>query len=563
VQRRSSAAWRFVAILAATAVPMLGACGKTPTESANGRGDLDVGTYANTDHSDDVPAKGGYLRYGLPAETNSYNPGLAQWGAHSMQVARALFDPLFEYDANGEVHPFLLERADHNADFTEWTMVVRDNVHFHNGRKLTANDVQRVALALIGSKVVGTAWAINDLSGARVVDDRTLVVQSVKPWVTLPHQSASQLGFVPDPDWMDTGDWAHPIGSGPFMIEHWEPGHELTLKRNPDYWQTDRWGNRLPYLDRIGFEIVPDDTDRFQMMRNGDLDVLMQTAPGPAAATLVQSAKAGQIQLVTDDKGETSEDFVLLNTLRPALSDVDTRRGLAAAIDRQEASRALTQGVNPPADGMFEPTSPWYVPTNYPAYDPNQARTLIARSEGRTGKPLTFVLKGADTPEGLRTLNFVKEQWAKAGIDVRVEGVKLSNMLITMLQGDFDALLLQHFDYPNPAPELVFVNPAQVKPIGEFTLSLSRITDAGISKAIDGTLHSLDGDVRKQSVALLQQRLGELVPYIWLMHGRRHIAARPGVVNLVHHTLPDGAPGMDFLLGSHRLDQVWLRAERN
>jgi hypothetical protein len=135
-------------------------------------------------------------------------------------------------------------------------------------------------------------------------------------------------------------------------------------------------------------------------------------------------------------------------------------------------------------------------------------------------------------------------------------------MLITMLQGDFDALLLQHFDYPNPAPELVFVNPAQVKPIGEFTLSLSRITDAGITKAIDGTLHSLDGDVRKQSVALLQQRLGELVPYIWLMHGRRHIAARPGVVNLVHHTLPDGAPGMDFLLGSHRLDQVWLRTER-
>jgi peptide/nickel transport system substrate-binding protein len=554
--------WRILALALAVGLVGFGACGRTPAEDADGAGNLDVGSYENVDHSDEAPRTGGYLRYGLPAETNSYNPGLAQWGAHSMQVARAIFDPLFEYDEDGEVHPFLLERAEHNEDYTEWTLVLRDNITFHNGRKMTATDLSRVSAQLMASEVVGAAWAINDLSGARIVDDRTLVVQSTKPWVTLPHQSASQLGFVPDPDWMESPDWEHPVGSGPFKVDRWAPGTELSLKRNPDYWRTDGRGVRLPYLDRVDFEIIPDDSDRLDLLRRGALDVLMQTAPGPAAAQLISTARDGEIQLVTENRDETPEDFVLLNTMRPPFTDVATRRGLATAIDRQAASQYLSQGVNPPADGMYEPSSPWYVPTSYPNYDPAQARTLLDRAIVRDGKPLSFVLKGPDTPEGLRAMNFVRDQLAKVGVEVRLEGVQLSQMLITMLQGNFDALILQHFDYPNPAPEMVFVNPAQVKPIGEFTLSLSRVTDAGITGAIDGALHSLDPAARKNATALLQQRLGEIVPYLWLVHGRRHIAARNGIVNLVNHTLPDGAPGMDFLLGSHRLDQAWLRSAR-
>src|SRR5690606_21847024 len=113
-----------------------------------------------------------------------------QWGAHSMQVARALYDPLFEYDDAGNVHPFLLESAEHNADYTEWTLTVCDNVTFHNGRKVTSTDVQRAAIQLITSPLVGTAWAINDLKGAaEIIDERTMKVRSFKPWVTLPHQS--------------------------------------------------------------------------------------------------------------------------------------------------------------------------------------------------------------------------------------------------------------------------------------------------------------------------------------------------------------------------------------
>jgi peptide/nickel transport system substrate-binding protein len=538
----------------------LTSCGRTPPEQADPSNELVVDTYANVDTSDSPPTVGGYVRYGLPFETNSWNPSLGQWEAHSMQVARDFFDPLFEYDESGEPRPFLLERADHNADYTEWTLKLRDGVRFHNGRKVTAQDLVRVQVNYMNSQVFGSAWAINDLSGAEIRDERTLVVRSSKPWVTLPHQSASQLGFLPDPDWMDSGDWGHPVGTGPFKVDQWQVGDRLVLKKNPDYWRTDRWGNHLPYLDRIDYKVVPDDKSRYDMLRRGDLDVIMQTAPGPVASSLIRAAKAGDYQLITDNRGETPEDFVLLNTMSPGLVDVDVRRALAAAVDRDEASRVLSDGVSPPADTMFEAGSPWYSASGYPAHDPDRARVLLATAQGRRGgAPLSFVLKGPDTPEGLRAMQFVQAQWAKVGVQVRVEGVKLTKLLITMMMGDYDAMLYQRFDYPNPATELVLVNPAQARPIGEFTLSFSRIKDEGLGQGIDSFLHSLDPAARRDALALIQRRVGDLVPFVWLMHARRHIAARRGVVNLVHRSLPDGAPGLDFLVGSHRMDEVWLR----
>jgi peptide/nickel transport system substrate-binding protein len=514
--------------------------------------------------SNDDPVRGGTLNYGLPAETNSWHPGLAQWGAHSLEVARALYDPLFEYAEDGTVRPFLLERAEHNADFTEWTLVVRDGVRFHNGRLLRAADVQRVGALLITSPVVGSAWAINDLTASETPNDRTLVVRSAKPWVTLPQQSASQLGFVPDPDWMESNapdGWAHPVGTGPFMMERWDLGQRVVLKRNPNYWRKDAHGGSLPYLDGLDFRIIGDDTARFEALRMGEIDALMQTSPSPVTMQLRDAAATGRFQLVSDDRGETAEDFVLFNTLKPPLGDLDVRQALASAINRDGAARELTAGVSPPADGMFEPNSPWYVPTNYPKYDLERSKRLVAAIQARQKKPISFVLKGPDTPEGLRTMQFVQGQWAQAGVNIQIEAVPLSRMLITMVLGSFDALILQHFDYPDPAPNLVFVNPAQAKPLGQPTMTFSRLKDDKLGEAIDKILHSLDPVERKEGVALLQTRLNELVPYAWIVHSRRQVAARKGVVNLVRSTLPDHTPMLPFLQGSHRLDEAWLRPD--
>ena len=90
-----------------------------------------------------APVVGGAVSYGLPHETNSWNPALAQWGSYSMTEARALFDFLTTFDSQGNIKPYLAESLDHNGDFTTWTIKLRSGVTFTNGKAFDANTLLR------------------------------------------------------------------------------------------------------------------------------------------------------------------------------------------------------------------------------------------------------------------------------------------------------------------------------------------------------------------------------------------------------------------------------------
>lgn len=63
------------------------------------------------------PVAGGTLTYGIPAETNGWDPTLSQWGPWSLVVARTIFDTLSVFDDQGNVHPYLAESFTPNDDY--------------------------------------------------------------------------------------------------------------------------------------------------------------------------------------------------------------------------------------------------------------------------------------------------------------------------------------------------------------------------------------------------------------------------------------------------------------
>src|SRR5690606_31141802 len=68
----------------------------------------------------------------------------------------------------------------------------------------------------------------------------------------------------------DCGDQI--AGTGPFRLVEWTRGSELVVERNPDYWRTDADGIQLPYLDRITFRPIPDDSSRWLSVTSGTID---------------------------------------------------------------------------------------------------------------------------------------------------------------------------------------------------------------------------------------------------------------------------------------------------
>jgi peptide/nickel transport system substrate-binding protein len=518
------------------------------------------GPYLGTTVSDEPPQTGGSLAYGLPAETNSWNPSVAQWAAYSMQVARALFDPLFLFDADGNVQNNVVEKVEHNDAYTEWTVTIRSGITFHNGKKLTAADVVRESKLNRESPVLGGAYRLATIESSDVLDEHTFRTRTRKPWPTFRQQSTTQLGFVLDPDWLTSGDYQRPIGTGPFRIDRWEVGKRLVVTRNPDYWRSDRWGNRLPYLDRIEFQIVPSDQERAELLSAGKLDVMMQTLTTPNLVQLRTRCRAGELQCFSDEKGETPEDLVVLNTSKAPLNSLDARRALAMAVDRDDYVRHVTGGLNQPADSMFAPSSPWYSPTKYPDYDPTEAARLAGRVKVRNKGVFRFELLAPPTEEANRVTRYLQDAWRKVGIDVDVVTLDNQKKIIQQVSGKYQASLTQLFDSTHPVGMTAYLDPEPVRD-DQLTVAFARLADPEIGVRAEALVRAdpPENSTWRTATARLVERVNIMVPFIWLDHAPRTVVARPNVVNITQATLPDGGIAQDFHLGSHAVSQIWIK----
>jgi peptide/nickel transport system substrate-binding protein len=515
--------------------------------------------YLGTTTSDDQPTPGGRLVYGLPAETNSWNPAVAQWGAYSLEVARALFDTLYAYDADGNAQPNLAAGAEHNEDYTVWTIALRPGIKFHNGRSLTSYDIIQATEFFRSSEVIGGAYHLTAMDHAEVIDDLTYRVYATKPWPTMKDSSTTALAVAADITWLKSTDWAHPIGTGPFKIESWDLNHSIVLSRNRDYWRTDRWGNRLPYLDSIEFRVIPSDQQRANALSSGDLDIMMQTLPTAGLLALRQECREEKLQCFSDEKGETPENYVVLNTSIPPFDDIDARRALALAVDRDDYVRQVTGGLSTPADGVHAPGSPWYTPSVYPAYDPDEARHLAEKVRARQGGDFRFTLMGASSEESTRIMQYLQAAWKKIGIEADIDLAENQQKIIRQLTGDYQASVTQNFDYTRPTVTAAFFDPSQTAP-GKPTLVFSRLNDAELGARIETLVRAAPTmEAWRTANTAVMNRLNELVPFIWLDHAPRTIVARPNLVNVVDATLPDGEVAADFTGGAHGLSQIWVR----
>jgi peptide/nickel transport system substrate-binding protein len=99
--------------------------------------------------------------------------------------------------------------------------------------------------------------------------------------------------------WGDMRDWRHAIGTGPFILRDFLPGNSATLVKNPDYWGHDERHpqNKLPYIDKLKFLIIPNESEAIEAMRAGKIDCMNQISYKGAQA--LQKTNPEIIQIAT------------------------------------------------------------------------------------------------------------------------------------------------------------------------------------------------------------------------------------------------------------------------
>ena len=349
------------------------------------------------------------------------------------------------------------------ADGVTYTFHIHPDARFHDGVPVTAADAAFTFDTLLdptGFSFFASFEAI--LKSYRTVDDRTFEMVSNGPMASFLYEVVQPFPVMPKHVWENVApaDWpsdpgstgedpARVVGSGPYRFVKWVPDDHATLARNDDYW--DRELGRVPYLDNIIFQIMPDSQARSLALDVGDIDMARM-----GAAELERFANHDEIEVVSfDDLGFTYYAGNLDPDKTSLFQDKVVRQALYIALDREAIIEFIFGGQGQAALGTQPPLSPAYAPDKFAPYpyDPARARELLAGAgwtdadgDGvveKDGQRFSFtMLHRGDSSVRTNLAVYLQDAWAEIGVEMKVNGIDFGAMNDRIDAGDFEMVLL-------------------------------------------------------------------------------------------------------------------------
>lgn len=336
----------------------------------------------------------GTLDYPMAADPEHLDP----WRSTTTATRRILvnvYEGLTTLDGEtAEVIPALATSWDVSDDGLTYTFHLRQGVLFqeadgvtYDDREMKASDVEwsflryltedtsisqhpEYLIALQGAEEY-LAGEADGVSGLRVVDDYTIEMTLKEPShrflidlinaYVVPQEALEALG----PDLSNA-----PVGTGPFLFDHWNRDDELVLTANPDYWEEG-----YPLLDSVRFVNVPEATTGLLMYREGDLDLLLDFPTGQ-----LNSIKSEFADQYYEQEGLNVRYWGFKMDEPPFADNPALRQAFNHAVDRELIWDVLMEGARVPATlGVLPPDIPGSDVEGY-AYDPERAKELLAEA---------------------------------------------------------------------------------------------------------------------------------------------------------------------------------------
>src|ERR1700684_2852262 len=235
----------------------------------------------------------------------------------SEHIGSLIFDSLVHKNAHFNLDPWLATSWE-TPDPLTYRFHLRTDVHFHNGKPLTATDVKYTLDSMRnGTVITAKAGALARSDHVDAPDTATVVIHLKQPDAALLwNLSDGAIGIVPAGSGRDFG--LHPVGSGPFRFVSQLQDDEVIIERNDHSWQP------RPAIARIRFAVVPDAITRALELEKGSADVCINCM----TADMV-SALAKRPNLQVEDGPGTNLNYITFNAQDSVLRDVRVRQAIA------------------------------------------------------------------------------------------------------------------------------------------------------------------------------------------------------------------------------------------
>ncbi|MFC4588397.1 ABC transporter substrate-binding protein [Sphaerisporangium corydalis] len=352
-----------------------------------------------------APKRGGTLRAGSPPPPTAVDP-LTMYDGSAIAIVQLVADYLIWLDRDFKLVPRLAEKWAAEEGGKKWAFTLRQGVTFSDGTPLDAETVKASFDRLLDPDGKSAALSAFDTvlakGGVSVRDATTVVFTLERAFSDFPYlvSAGNYNTLILKKDYKG-GFTEKPIGTGPFLLESYDPSAGATFTRNPKYWEPGR-----PYLDGVEIKFYADDQADLLALQSGEIDVQILSR-----ASLTGPLK-GLADITVDQVAGTGLTAFTLRVDKPPFDDGQVRQAIAYALDRPGVNATVYDGVgalgNDHLLASLFPAAPKDIAQR--AKDPAKVAALLG------GRKLSFTLT-YDPPSKDYALT-IQNQLKQVGIEV-------------------------------------------------------------------------------------------------------------------------------------------------
>ncbi|HEX3861156.1 MAG TPA: ABC transporter substrate-binding protein [Stellaceae bacterium] len=470
----------------------------------------------------------------------------------------AVFNNLVIYDQHikqnslATIRPELAESWSWSEDGKDLTFKLRHGVKWHDGKPFTAADVKCTWDLLTGKGPEKlrlnprATWYLNLDSVTTNGDDEAVF-----------HMKRPQPAFIA---LLASGDSPvypchvpahemrlHPIGTGPFKFVEYKPNETLKLARNPDYWKPG-----LPYLDGIEYTIIPNRSTALLGFVAGKFDM---TFPYEITIPLLKDIKSQAPNVICDTE-PLNVAVTLAIVRKPPFDNLDVRRAVAMALDRQAFINILGEGqgdisgiMQPPPEGL------WGIPLDQlrplPGYGTDveksrsEAREIMKKLGYGPDNPLKTKVSTRNIAGYRDPATILIDQLKSVYIDAELDTVETANWTPKLTRKDY-TLAISLSGSAVDDPDQIFYESYVCKSPRNYT----GYCNPEVEALIDQQSMQADPEKRKAIVWDIERRIAADVARPVIFHARAATCWQPYVKNITQMS--------NSVYNSWRLEDAWL-----
>lgn len=448
------------------------------------------------------------LRIAGPFEVHSLDPVADGEIFTRLQVSETLVTS----DLEGRLAPGLATAWSSDDAGTTWTFELVEGASFHDGSPLTP----QAAASALDTVAAESASPLAEVPIEEIrAGASTLTFVLDRPDQTLPavltHYSAAILA---PSAYDEDGRVVDVVGTGPYEVDDVELPASITTVRS------EEWRGEAPAIEHVSFQSVGRAESRALLAASGQADVVFGLEP--AGRERVESTDGVRIESSLQPR----TILLKVDADHPVLGDVDVRRALSLALDREAMAQAVLREEELAATQLLPPSlAAWHADLEPLAHDQEQARSLLADAgwtpgpDGvleRDGEPLALtLLTYPDRPELPALATAIQAALADVGIDLQVEVTNSSEIPAGQADGSLEmALIAKHFALVSDP----LVDIAAVFAPGGSDWGVMDWSDDRVTRAVDALLAGVPDAAaarHRETIARTAQEQLPLIPVAW------------------------------------------------